>query len=90
MGGKLSVVGPNPLAKPLAVPPERQEVAAEPRPRPATRYVTKTLGWRAEDQEVLDGLREQLAAIGKGVWTERDVVAAALRYALQNPWMLDR
>ena len=50
--------------------------------RPRT---TKTLAWRDADQVVLRRLRARVAARFGVVWTERDLVAAALRVALTNP-----
>jgi len=86
MGRKLSAIGNiNPLARPL-----QTEVAAAVRApiaaaTPKRRYVTKTLGgWRPEDQVALDKLRAVLAAAGKGMWGEREAVAAAIRVALHN------
>ncbi len=46
---------------------------------------SKTLAWRDSDEVVLRALRAQVAATLGQVWTERDVVAAALRLALTNP-----
>ena len=51
----------------------------KPRPR------TKTLAWRDTDETVLRALRAQVAATFGQVWSERDVVAAAIRAALSNP-----
>jgi hypothetical protein len=45
---------------------------------------TKTLAWRVEDERNLRALRAAVAARLGVVWTERDVVAAALRLALDN------
>jgi len=50
--------------------------------RPRT---TKTLAWRDADQVVLRRLRARVAARFGVVWTERDLVAAALRVAMGNP-----
>ena len=49
---------------------------------------TKTLAWRDADEAVLKALRAQVAAAFGEVWSERDVVAAALRVALLNPGAL--
>jgi len=46
---------------------------------------TKTLAWRDADEAVLRALRAQIAATFGQVWSERDVVAAAIRAALSNP-----
>jgi len=46
---------------------------------------TKTLSWRDTDQAVLRALRAQVAATSGVVWSERDLVAAALRLALRDP-----
>jgi hypothetical protein len=53
----------------------------------ATRHraKTKTLAWRDADEAVLRTLRAQVAATFGQVWSERDVVAAAIRHALSNP-----
>ena len=53
--------------------------AAKARPK------TKTLAWRDTDEAVLKALRAQVAATFGVVWSERDVVAAAIRAALSNP-----
>jgi hypothetical protein len=50
--------------------------------RPRT---TKTLAWREADQAVLRALRAQVVALRGEVWSERDVVGAALRLALRDP-----
>ncbi len=54
------------------------------------KYKTKTLGWRDEDQRALDKLRGKIAGLDKGLWSERDVVGAALRHALAQPEKLER
>lgn len=46
---------------------------------------TKTLAWRAADEATLRELRTRVAATLGLVVTERDLVSAALRLALQNP-----
>ena len=46
---------------------------------------TKTLAWRPDDEAALRRLRAAAAATAGVVPTERDLVAAALRLALQNP-----
>jgi hypothetical protein len=46
---------------------------------------TKTLSWRDADEAVLRALRARVAATLGQVWSERDVVAAAIRVALDNP-----
>ena len=46
---------------------------------------TKTLAWKDADEAVLKALRAQVAAVFGQVWSERDVVAAAIRAALSNP-----
>jgi len=53
--------------------------------RPRT---TKTLAWRPTDEVVLRRLRARVAAKFGVAWSERDLVAAALRMALTNPAML--
>ena len=49
------------------------------------RTKTKTLAWRDEDEAVLRALRARVAATFGQVWSERDVVAAAIRVALSDP-----
>jgi hypothetical protein len=46
---------------------------------------TKTLSWNDRDETALRTLRAQIAATFGQVWSERDVVAAAIRVALANP-----
>jgi hypothetical protein len=58
------------------------EAAGKRAGRPRT---TKTLAWRESDQAVLRALRAQVVALRGEVWSERDVVGAALRLALRDP-----
>ena len=58
-------------------------VAADASPKPRPR--TKTLSWRDTDEAILRALRAQVAATFGQVWSERDLVAAAIRVALRNP-----
>jgi hypothetical protein len=57
--------------------------------RDATKRHTKTLSWNSGDEAALRALRARLAAVRGEVWSERDIVAAALRAALDNPSALD-
>lgn len=52
------------------------ETDTKPRPK------SKTLSWRDTDEAALRALRAQVAATFGQVWSERDVVAAAIRAAL--------
>lgn len=60
--------------------PGARDRATKARPR-----TTKTLAWRPADEVVLRRLRARVAARFGVVWSERDLVAAALRVALNNP-----
>ncbi len=46
---------------------------------------TKCLSWRPADEAILRRLRARVAARTGRVLTERDLVAAALRVALNDP-----
>ena len=63
-------------------------VAADASPvKPRLR--SKTLSWRDTDEAILRALRAQVAATFGQVWTERDLVAAAIRAALRDPTSLE-
>jgi len=92
MGRKLSAIGNiNPLTRPLQTDGAAAVRAPIAAATPKRRYVTKTLGgWRPDDQAALEELRTTLAATGKGMWGEREAVAAAIRVALQNPTAMEK
>jgi hypothetical protein len=46
---------------------------------------TKCLSWRPDDEAALRRLRARVAAEFGAVFTERDIIAAAVRLALRDP-----